>query len=360
MLFDVAVIGVFVLLFFGIKPVKSWNDEYLSVSTCNMWRGFLACIIVMHHILLREPTGVMHSWMPEAGAAAVSGFFFFSGYGLQKQYITKGEKYRKHFLAKRLPKVIIPFLIMIFVYWLVYFIEGNHIGIAEIVTGILQCKPIVRYSWFLYDIVFFYLVFCLMMKICGKKHLLMIILTSVYFVVRTAAMYVLHFENGFFKSSHLFIVGMIWAVYEKQITAMIKKFYYIFAPLSLVLFATAYYWISKNSVDGSNAGIKFVLIYTAATMLTNVLFVVCILLVSMKFKVGNKVLKFVGNHSMEVYLVHGLLLYGLRNEYFSIPDKNVWLICVLVGTVIAAFILEKLFTFVLSEYQKLLNRIIKE
>ena len=120
---DQVVCYLFIILFiwgatnkFGKKD--EFNEDFLSLDAMKSLRGFAALGVIIHHIS-QEPffqqEGILSPFV-NAGAYFVAIFFFCSGYGLLKSYITK-ENYLKGFIKKRIIKsIVVPFYINVIIY----------------------------------------------------------------------------------------------------------------------------------------------------------------------------------------------------------------------------------------------------
>ena len=100
--------------FFLLVPSAGTDDFYSTTerSVTNRFRGFFALLVILHHMTQRvNAKGLMWIYF-DAGFLAVAMFFFYSGFGLMK----KGISQRRGFFRKRLPKLLIPYVVMMAVY----------------------------------------------------------------------------------------------------------------------------------------------------------------------------------------------------------------------------------------------------
>ena len=142
-----------------IMPLKNFNDEFMSVKNCNSYKGFFALIVIMHHISQRISNGFLPPDFTRVGYLAVAVFLFLSGYGLQKQNISK-PGYSNGFLLKRIPSILIPYIIMTVIYWLIYALLGDVRSLGTIWHNfIANGDPIVWFSWYVVCILYFYIAF---------------------------------------------------------------------------------------------------------------------------------------------------------------------------------------------------------
>ena len=157
------------LCLYGARGRLVFSDDYLSKSTCKYYRGLFAFVVILHHLASSVDAGVLFSHFKYVGVYAVAFFFFLSGYGLQKSYIIKSEIYRKGFLLKRIPVVLIPYVFIIAMYWLMNLLLDRYYSIQDIFHSFIVGMPIAANSWFIVDILFFYVVFWFLMLVCKKK-----------------------------------------------------------------------------------------------------------------------------------------------------------------------------------------------
>lgn len=349
---DLLPIGLLILFVFGSKRVpkaEGFNQDYLSIRTCKSLRGVMAIAIVYHHLaqksLLQAETG---SPM-RIGFLVVSVFFFLSGYGLQKSHM-RSEQYQKGFLLRRIPQVLFPYIIVTALFWLMYAADGKVWSFKDVILSIVHGDPIVSFSWYIINILIFYVAFWLLMVLFRKKNLLMIIGAVVWFAAYAAFCEKMNYPSYWYSSSHLLIIGMIWAVYEDKILEFIKKRYALLFTVSLILFAGLYF-IKTFYSDA----IPFKAAPLILTMAVSLLFVICIILYSLKVRFGNRIMEFLGDCSLEIYLIQGIFIMGLRGNRIYIENELLWAFLSIAGSVALGYVLHILFAKMLRGYRKLIK-----
>ena len=346
----------FILLFLCIfgakttKPLSSINsNDYLSLATCKSYRGLFAIVVIFHHLANLTETGVLFRLFSYMGPFAVAFFFFLSGYGLQKSYIIKSEKYKNGFLLKRIPTVLIPYIIITAIYWLMFYFSGHYYSIKDIILNlIIAGNPIAYYSWFIVNILVFYVVFWLLMNFCKNHYLMMILGGFIWFIIHTLFCKTMQYGSYWFISSQLLVIGMFWAVHEQKIISLFKKKYTTVIILSVEFFLLFFY-INKTSLPVNNL---FRILKISSPFLTNIFFVLSVLVFFLKIKIGNRVLDFLGEISLELYISHGLFIITLRNKYIYIDNELIWSISVLAGTILFSYGLHILFQTILGNYKR--------
>lgn len=76
-------------------------DAVIAAALYMSEKEFFAVTVVFHHLSQIFKTGIIFPLFRNFGTISVAVFFFFSGYGLMKKYITD-ENYKKGFLLRRL------------------------------------------------------------------------------------------------------------------------------------------------------------------------------------------------------------------------------------------------------------------
>lgn len=353
-LIELVILIPVILIIFKSKlfnPFKNkFNDEYLSLNTSNALKGVLSVIVILHHA--SQKIEVNTEWFTRLkfiGFLAVALFFFLSGYGLQKQYINN-ENYNKKFLLKRLPSILFPYIIFTFIYWLFYYLLGTTFSFSDIFTSIYHGNPIVDYSWYIISIMIFYIGFYLLMIIFKRKYLLMILGSILFNYLYIRLCIHLDFGQYWYCCNHLITLGIILATYEKQIITFIKKIYIFLLPITLFLFHILF---SKLEYYIVNWWVPITKNYKLFLLMSNSLvFVILIILISLKLKIGNKVTEYLGKRSLELYLTQGIFIILLRSDIIKIENDILYIIYTLTGTIILASIIYLLDKFIIKQYKK--------
>ena len=225
-------IVLIVLLLIGTKlaPKGTVYEDFYTLETAKVLQGTAAVGIILHH-LVQEVTDYGAVWkglmthMNYMGILFTSVFFFSSGYGLLKSYKTK-QDYLEGFLEKRIPSVLIPFFVSNLIYFFAYGVYGGRIHrVTDAVTSLVGFTLLNTNTWFLVEIMLFYVVFYVLfkrMKKCGYA-----LWSMVGFVFLTLVISLLlghdkseingHWFMGewWYNSTVVFVVGMLVAKYEK-------------------------------------------------------------------------------------------------------------------------------------------------
>lgn len=322
----------------------------MSVDTGKYYRGFFSIVVMFYHLAGCIEIGITFHYFTSVGYLATAFFFFLSGYGLQKAYIEKHDRYRRGFIFKRIPTILIPYIIITAIYWLMYYIGGKCYSLRDIGLAVIKGTPIVSYSWYIICILAFYVAYWLIMNLCRKRYSLMILYGTVWYFLYALFCIKMRYGVWWYNESYILIVGMLWAIYERSILEFLDKFYHFLAPLTWSSFIVLFLYESKIDSIVNNSVASLILI-----LITAILFVLCVIMFSLKVQIGNKILGFFGGISLEIYISHGLFMNMLRSEWVYISNDFLWCLSVITGTIVFSYCIHNVFQYILSKYKCLLR-----
>jgi peptidoglycan/LPS O-acetylase OafA/YrhL len=283
---------------YKIPDISSFHSFNLD-ATLSL-RGFLAILIVCHHVgqgFNRYPIGIFGSF----GSAIVASFFLISGYGLMVSYLRKGNAYLDNFLLHRFSKLLPLFLILnLFSVGFLHFIV--HITISDIIIRLRQGYPPLPNSWFMYIIICLYLIFYYSCKYSHTKRQC-IILSSLLSFALIAILQIANFKGWWYVSIPSFIIGLIIAGYETKIqTFYIHHSKAILSALCIILGISAVCRVLELPPNPFNFAPNVCPVILLFTIYTFGMY-------------SNKITRYCGKISLEIYLVHGMFLYWLLPHF---------------------------------------------
>ncbi len=318
-----------ILLFCGAKVHRknTWNDEFMSLSQTKALQGFFAVCVVLHHIAQKTCADWLDTkykvhgldlFVP-IGYLFVGIFLFCSGYGLYKSYQEK-EDYLQGFFGRRILPLILAFAVTNFIYFVARLRMGDNLKITQPfrVTGPDTANP---YAWFVFALIICYIGFYLAFRFCKKDSLRIVIVALVVLA------YMLHcdywvYGTWWYNSVALFIVGLLFAKYESGLVEKIRKHYWLYMGLAIGIMLITFFLGEKiNSLISLLVeDFPYTVSRWTGVFLQNVAataFVLTVVMLGMKIKIGNRVLTFLGIITLEFYLIHGLFvqLFGYSFIY---------------------------------------------
>ena len=356
----VILIVLALVLFLGSSLSKKheWQEEPLSLDKAKAVQGFAAVAIILHH-LAQELAGNAGAigFFNELGVLFVGIFFFFSGYGLYTSLNTK-ENYLKGFLKKRFVTILIPFYLCIIVFTVAAAICGTQFNPIQLLCVLSGWSLINANMWYIVEIVILYIAFYVIYKLIKNRTAATVVMTIFVAAMITGSFLLAHgadmscsfwFQGEWwYNSTLLFVIGIIFSKHSDLIRRIARKGYAILLPVSAILVAV-FAWLTNyalshysywSEIPGGDPAYMDKL-RCLSVQLPFVIFFVCfVLLVMMKVRFGNPVLKFLGSISLELYLIHNLILNGLHNgTMFRVKDPGMYCILTILISVALATVI---------------------
>ena len=255
----------------------------------------------------------------------------------------KKKNYSQNFLLHRLSSIMIPFICITIVYFLSYMIVYNKIySLKTILLNFLIGKPIVSYSWYITVIVYYYITFWILMKICGKNSKLMFLGECLWYILYVFIVKKFEYGTWYFNTCHLLIAGAFWAINEEKLVSLIKALYKFIAPCTWGLFICLFPIAGKN---------------TKTDVLISGVFVLSILLFLMKFKLDSFIMSYLGRISLEIYLIQGLFIKLFRVYLSVIQSEFLYALLTIFASVFVSGIFNYVSRKALEKFNVFVNKI---
>ena len=358
---SLALLGALLLINAKRRPSdeKTFFDRILSKEI----RGFLAIFIIFHQTVITMVNfGVREELMKEFmnyyyyGILAVAFFFFSSGFGLVKRWLTDKD-YTKGFMKRRIFTVLVPYFICNYIYLTEALLGniryGNHFTFTEVICAFFGLFLVNNQMWFAVEIMILYVAFRIIFGKVRKAGTGIILTTVVVLIMVTIGLLSGHSQSmimsywfkgeWWYNTILMFPVGMLYAYKEEKINSVIRKAFTAIILSSSVLFVLLdyihrglverqiYYIDDRNNLQG----ILYRLEGLSEETVLELVFIILVITIVSKVRIGNAVLKFMGKISLETIMLNYLMIENL----FFIYEKygiGVYLPAVLVSTIVVA------------------------
>lgn len=402
------------LIFVGhwFKKGKDSKAEFLNPAATKSLQGLAAFGVLCHHLSQTAAYGSLNQIQAflEVGFLFVAVFFFCSGFGLIKSLNTKSG-YLNGFLRHRLPTVIVPFYVMNLFYIVYHIAIGTKMGLSEWICKVTGVALLNDNAWFVPVIVILYLSFFLIFRAeksdskgaRAKSFVLIFLVIAVqvgWFLFnkhfpwwlgkanwwRSNAAWAtapwwktpvaLWYEGEWWVNSTIaFLLGMLVAQYQEKFYAFFSKLYWVKLLASFLLFAgamTLFFYVEHGlginywmEFGGNNKTLPRAILM-GINALQSLSFCLLIALIMMKNFAENRVTRFLGNHSLEIYLMQALPLRAFAKVFkiegdfgakisVSMTTAVVYTLCVVASTLVLAVVLKFLSGLVLRLFKKKKN-----
>lgn len=340
------------ICFYGIKFNKNGiYHDYLSKTQTTAIRGIFACIIFASHLrgyitLNGAMDQVYNTILSLIGQCMVSVFFFYSGYGIMSGYKRK-KRYEESFLEKRLFFTWFHFVIAVVFYNLINLLLNIRYPIQTVILSFTGWETVGNSNWFMFDTFLLYILVWITFKIINivlkngadkQKYfpIIIMIFTGIMIVM-------LHFtkQSWWYDTLLCFPLGVFYSNYQEKIDIYMRSYRtYLLVGFGSIFF---YYITYKmgNFVSYNVCACFFVLIITWFTM---------------KIKVDNKILNWLGLHSFYIYIYMRIPMIILSKiEGFS-EHRYVFAVLSLLFTLLLSWIMAKIQTKLDTGMQRIINQ----
>ena len=311
-----------VIILVGLRYSNDVSDTAFTVDNSIALRGICSIEIMMGHLGIATDSIVLYP-NRKGGILFVGVFFALSGYGLMYS-ISNKNGYMTDFLFKRIRKLLIPAYI---VFLINRFSDGfinkdisNLIKIINIKTFFLMT------NWYVWELLVLYIVFYISVKVDKslRKVPLIIICFSIIFV---CIAYALKLDNPWYCSTFCFALGIFYFLYREQF----KEIFVLGNPVIKFVYCCLIMTVSI-SMFFFYEGIIGLLI---SRNIASVFFVIALIICLHRFSIGNKVSKWLGKYSYEIFLLHPLFIKLLRPW---IENDIMYSLTVIGATVLTSYI----------------------
>lgn len=299
------------------------NNHFFNKTNSNAMRGFWCLIVILVHI----PMAYQNRIQDMIGSFAYIGvtfFFMTSAYGL-KLGLEKDPESIKTFWRRRLPKLIIPCFLVNMVNVLISLFNGielsvwNFISINVWVQWLLIC----------------YLIFWTAYRFISGRYRDAII--CVFVIAFSVVVYL--FRNQIARTTWCpeifgFVWGMILSKRKIEFCAWMNEGWFKKCTLFCVLAGVlgVGYLKFKPVVFWGDYLLKILL------GLTIILFMLAL---NTRIEIGNKVNRFLGEISFEIYLIHGTV-FGLISYFLPEINSGLFILISIAVTVGLSVIVQKI------------------
>lgn len=355
----IILIALGLLLLAGIRfsKLKEWQEEPLSLDKSKAVQGFAAVAIIIHHLAqqLAEKAGPI-GFFEDLGVLFVGIFFFFSGYGLYTSLKTK-ENYLKGFLGKRLVTVLIPFYSCNFIFVISSCLTGAKYKPLQLFYVLSGWSLLNDHMWYVIEIVILYIAFFLFYRFIKNRTAATVAMSIFVLAMMAGSLMLCHGRDyscsywfmgeWWYNASFLFIIGIIFSRHADGLRRIARKGYFILLPvlaaLTVLLGLQTKYalmtWSYWSEIPGEDPAYLDKVRCLAIQLPWIIVFVCFILLLMMKIRFGNPVLKFLGSISLELYLIHNLFLNGLTGKIAQIPSAGMYIVLTILLSVGSATVI---------------------
>lgn len=328
------------LILIGCKATV--EGDYLSKDSTLALRGFLAVAIILHHLSEKTGTGVIFPFMVHTGYLIVAIFFFLSGYGLSVQYQKKGNAYLKSFFCNRIVYIFLVWVFFGIIYYIYHISTGIDITIKDALISFVYGKPIVKFSWYIAVQLWMYVFFYIAYSISKSNDWYRIGVVTLSLILLAVVYSILKYESIWYISNGTFVVGLAFPILKNRYDVYSKNHW---VPC-LILWAIFFSLFSMLPIVIEHYYVESSWIRTVSRIVSTMVFVMMIITFLQKIQLKSRLWSIIGECSLEIYLIHGLIMILFRGNPFYVSSDCLWTTVVVITSILMAWPLHKVTTLI--------------
>lgn len=305
-------------------------------------KGLMAILIVLCHLgVFSNDKMPMGGRFVALGLPVVTIFFFISGYGLMFSFAKKGKQYLDSFFSRRLPRLLVPLVLVTVIGLLIGLLIGKPLPtLEETWDEFIHGSPLLLFSWFVYALLASYIAFYFAFRFCPNK----VVAVSVVALL-AIALIVFSTSTDIFPFTRATIFGFPLGAIYYNVESRVKEFLSrskskatlvyaltLFVPIALLVFMKA-----TQAEEDPETLVGRLVVY-----ISPIIFVLSIYLVRLP-KLFAIIASSLGAISYEIYLVHGVVFEHYIGASWGIAYQFAYVFAsVFIGAVIVNQLVSRL------------------
>ena len=328
---------LFAIIFWGVHWKRvGFFDDNLGKNQCTAIKGIFIWIVFARHIgdYIPHADGALNIGYNIinvlVGQLLVVMFLFYSGYGVMQQIKRKGASYVKGMPRNRIVNTFVNFDIAVVSFVVLNLISGVDMQLRQILLSLVCWDSVGNSNWYIFAILACYTLtwcVCVLAILHGKNAnaafaewwiwALVVLLSLSLSTVK---------QSWWYNTIFAFPLGITYSIHEDRIKGYVSRHYSKILGFSIValcvMFAMPYEWrgVSNNLFSMS--------------------FAFLVVMLTMKVKIGNPILIWLGAHLFPLYIYQRLPMIGFRQwlgkEFIATHPIPYSMACVTVTLLIAA------------------------
>ncbi len=318
-----------------VDEQRDGQADYLSKENTNCLKGVLAIGILVHH--LYQHTGLFRDgWsrllgycLQASGYLIVAIFFFLSGYGLAANY-QKTPSSIYHFGKHKIAPFYVINIFLGALYCGMRLLVGEPITIGILLKTLTFGDTVIQNGWYIQVQLLYYVFFYFAFRIFNEKWqmIVMMVLNTAYVIIcKYVGLSSLYYERTF-----IFVIGILWLKNRDVIDGWIDRKRFRWACIwciSCLLFMGTYL-MSSFSFPVLFRGVSYYFLIPSVILLLK------------KARIENKVTRFLGNISFEIYAMQGVFILLFHSNIAFISNPYLFSFSVAISTIVSAIALHPL------------------
>lgn len=310
---DIFLLALIVLCLWGAKFSSTGHVDYISRSQTDSIKGIFAIIILYSHMrgyfVSDGPYSQGYNFLLNfLGQLMVVMFLLYSGYGVMEALKRNRQRYIATFLTHRLGKVWLMFAMAVTLFVILNLLLGIRHEPIKYVTSLIGWDDIGNSNWFVFDILVLYLLTYIAL-ITTQRQGLMYLVPAIYLL--TFAMLCMLKLSGkgawWYDTILAYPTGMLYSLYKTKIEHIVRNRRWWVATLSIAVLFILCRYKSYALIAHFESKLAYQL-YFVVFVLTSSVFSILIVLLTMKIKLDNKALRWLGENAFAIYILQRITM----------------------------------------------------
>ena len=281
-----------------VKGVDNFFPDYMDLENTNCIKGIFVWLIIFCH---KRSYGKNKNYkylkiIGNLGQKVVSMFLFYSSFGICESIKKKGNNYAKT-LKNKAFIIFLKTQIIILMFLLAnIFILQKKITLQRYILSIILKLSLGNSNWFAFTIIIFYFYAYFSFSLAKNNIFLGIIIISLLCFLHEKFVFYYYYPKKKYAVDTIlcFVIGFYYSIIKIHLDKIMMKndiFYFLILSITILIF----YESSKIN------NLFFI-------SLSNAIFSLLVVFISMKIKLKNDFLKFMNTHSYSIYLLQRLVM----------------------------------------------------
>lgn len=293
-----------------INGLNRFFNDYISLENTYSVKGIFVWLIIFSHNngYYKSRYNYMYKRIIKyTGQKMVSLFLFYSGYGIYESIKAKGINYVKTLPSKGIV-LYIKFQLILLIFLFNNLFLGIKINLKQYFLSIILKSNIGNSYWFVYTIICLYFYSYISFRIINyiNFNFIGIIFINILSYMHFYLTFKYFYKNRIYAVDNIlcFQIGLYFSLIKKFSDKIIMKNDIIYFGNLIIIVITYYNCLKKQNI-------YFISI-------TNSLFSLIIILITMKIRFNNEFLNFLNTHSYSIYLLQRIpMIFIYNRKYFS-------------------------------------------
>lgn len=299
----------------GCRVSVTGHDDYLSREQTGAVKGIFAIIILFSHMrgyLTLDPVPPMlHVATDCLGQLMVVMFLLYSGYGVMEALKRDRQRYTDTFLRHRLLRTWLMFAAAVVLFVILNLVLEREYSLTDNLLAFTGWTSVGNSNWFMFVIMALYVLTYVSLRVA--KDLPWVVWIN-YVLALALLLVLVAAGKGFYWYDTImaYPTGMLMSLYKESVEKALRGRNWLWATAVVVALFVVTYNLSGNGAYSHDWRMALHIVETS-------LFALLIVLLTMKLKIGNRVLNWLGINAFAIYILQRLAMitcahFGLNGE----------------------------------------------